>query len=72
VNICSALHVDGPRFQNRNVKGDYNSYSGKERQEHLIYPLSEKDGLGGHVMMDMSGQVRFDSLFMKLIRLTMK
>ena len=59
VSIYNALPGDGPRFENRYVKGDYYSYSGKERLEHLIYPLPEKDGLGVHVTMDMSGQVRF-------------
>ena len=57
VTIYSALPVDGPRFENRYVKGDYYSYLGKERLEYLIYPIPEKDGLGVHVTMDMSGQV---------------
>lgn len=43
----------------RYVKGDYYSYSGQENFNHLIYPIPEKDGLGVHLTIDLSGQVKF-------------
>lgn len=45
--------------ESRYVKGDYYSYSGREKVNHLIYPIPEKDGLGVHVTIDLSGQVKF-------------
>jgi L-2-hydroxyglutarate oxidase LhgO len=59
VDIHNSLPGDGPLFKKRYVKGDYYSYSGKEKIDNLIYPVPEKDGLGVHVTMDLSGQIRF-------------
>ncbi len=59
VEINNMLPDEGPIFENRYVKGDYYSYMGKEKIDHLIYPIPEKDGLGVHVTIDLSGQVRF-------------
>jgi len=43
------------------VKGSYFTLQGKSPFRHLIYPLPEKNlrGLGIHVTLDMSGQVKF-------------
>ena len=43
------------------VKGSYFSLQGKAPFTHLIYPLPETNlrGLGVHVTLDMSGQVKF-------------
>lgn len=46
-------------FHHRYVKGDYYSYNGKESIDHLIYPIPEQDGLGVHVTVDLSGQIKF-------------
>ena len=42
------------------AKGHYFQLSGKHPfTDKLIYPLNEKDGLGIHVTLDLSGKVRF-------------
>jgi L-2-hydroxyglutarate oxidase LhgO len=42
------------------VKGSYFRYSGSDRPfEHLIYPVPVKGGLGVHLTMDLSGEIRF-------------
>lgn len=44
----------------RYAKGHYFQLTGKHPfTDKLIYPLNEKDGLGVHVTLDMSGKVRF-------------
>lgn len=40
------------------VKGHYCSYHGKHPFEHLIYPTPVKGGLGTHLTLDMSGQLK--------------
>ena len=45
--------------KNRYVQGDYYSYSGQEKMEHLIYPIPENDGLGIHSTIDLSGKIKF-------------
>lgn len=47
------------KFKNRFVKGEYYSYSGREKINHLIYPIPTKDSLGIHVTMDMGNRIRF-------------
>jgi L-2-hydroxyglutarate oxidase LhgO len=59
VDIHNSFPGDGPAFEKRYVKGDYYSYGGKEKIASLIYPVPEKDGLGVHVTIDLSGQIRF-------------
>ena len=41
------------------AKGNYFSLSGKNPFKHLIYPIPEKNGLGVHLTIDMSGRARF-------------
>jgi L-2-hydroxyglutarate oxidase LhgO len=40
-------------------KGDYYSYYGKEKINHLIYPMPEDHGLGIHATIDLQGNIRF-------------
>ena len=46
-------------IRNRYIKGDYYSYTGREKINNLIYPIPERDGLGIHVTIDLSGQIKF-------------
>ncbi len=41
------------------AKGNYFSYSGKAPFASLIYPVPDEYGLGIHVTLDMSGNIRF-------------
>ena len=41
------------------IKGDYFSYFGQEKINHLIYPLPERNGLGVHATIDMQKNIRF-------------
>lgn len=47
------------RRQVHYCKGSYFAMSGRVPFRHLIYPLPERDGLGVHLTLDMSGQGRF-------------
>ena len=46
-------------FTSRLLKGEYYSYSGKEKLNHLIYPLPTKDSLGAHATIDLGKGIRF-------------
>ena len=50
---------DGKSFKKRYVKGDYFIYRGKEKIEHLIYPIPNKESLGIHVTQDLTGTIKF-------------
>ena len=41
------------------IKGEYYSYMGKEKLEHLIYPLPNKLSLGIHATIDLGNGIRF-------------
>jgi L-2-hydroxyglutarate oxidase LhgO len=41
------------------AKGNYFVYQDKHPFQHLVYPVPEPGGLGIHVTLDLSGQVRF-------------
>ena len=41
------------------IKGDYYSYSGKEKISHLIYPVPTKDSLGLHITKELDGNIKF-------------
>lgn len=41
------------------ARGHYYSYSGKPPFSRLVYPIAEPGGLGVHVTLDLSGQVKF-------------
>lgn len=46
-------------YQRKLIKGEYYSYSGKEKLKHLIYPMPTKDSLGLHATIDLGRGVRF-------------
>lgn len=48
-------HLPEMRF----ARGHYYTLSGKAPFGHLIYPIADRGGLGIHVTLDLSGQVRF-------------
>jgi len=41
------------------ARGHYFSYSGRPPFSRLVYPIAEPGGLGVHVTIDLSGQVKF-------------
>ena len=41
------------------LKGDYYSYTGKEKLSHLIYPLPTDSSLGVHATIDLGKGIRF-------------
>ena len=43
----------------RLVKGQYFAWQGSHGLQHLVYPLPDRDGLGIHATLDLSGQLRF-------------
>ena len=47
------------RYKLRLLKGDYYSYSGKEKLRHLIYPIPSDDSLGTHATIDLGEGIRF-------------
>jgi len=47
------------KFQLKLIKGDYYSYSGKEKLSHLIYPVPTKNSLGIHATIDLGSGIRF-------------
>lgn len=46
-------------YESKLVKGEYYSYSGKSKLDHLIYPLPQEDSLGVHATIDLNNQIRF-------------
>ena len=47
------------KFKIRYIKGEYYSYTGKEKLEHLIYPLPKEDSLGIHATLDLGNGIKF-------------
>ncbi len=56
-NISKSKHFPIPNV--KYAKGNYFAYHGKHNFKHLVYPVPEKDGLGIHLTLDLSGQIRF-------------
>lgn len=46
-------------YQRKLIKGEYYSYSGKEKLNHLIYPMPNKNSLGLHATIDLGKGIRF-------------
>lgn len=57
--IYNLFHKNPSPLSNRLVKGEYYVYTGEEQLNHLVYPIPERDGLGVHATIDMSGQIKF-------------
>ena len=56
--IANELY-DKERFINNFLKGEYYSYKGKEKLDHLIYPIPTENSLGLHATIDMGAGIRF-------------
>ena len=56
--IANELY-DKKRFSNKFLKGEYYSYKGKEKLDHLIYPIPTENSLGLHATIDMGAGIRF-------------
>ena len=56
--ISNALNQN-ERFKLKLIKGEYYSYSGGEKLNHLIYPLPTEESLGIHATIDIGGAIRF-------------
>ncbi len=58
VEIANSI-LEEKKYQVDYIKGDYYNYKGKEKLEHLIYPLPGKDSLGIHATIDLGKGIRF-------------
>ena len=58
VNLINNL-LEEEKFKLKLIKGDYYSYSGKERLSHLIYPVPTENSLGIHATIDLGSGIRF-------------
>ena len=47
------------RFKNKYIKGEYYTYQGKEKLNHLIYPTPTQYSIGLHVTIDLGKGIRF-------------
>tara|TARA_A100001011_G_scaffold391642_1_gene477546 strand:+ start:570 stop:1652 length:1083 start_codon:yes stop_codon:yes gene_type:complete len=47
------------KFDTQLIKGEYYSYKGKEKLNHLIYPIPSKYSLGLHATIDLGKGIRF-------------
>ena len=57
-NIVNNLREE-KSFQPRYKKGEYYSYTGKEKLNHLIYPIPGEYSLGIHATIDLGQGIRF-------------
>lgn len=58
VEIANNLYEE-KRFRTSLLKGDYYSYRGKEKLNHLIYPIPDKNSLGIHATLDLGRGIKF-------------
>ena len=58
INIANQIS-EKDLYQIDLIKGEYYSYQGKEKLEHLIYPLPNKESLGIHATIDLGKGIRF-------------
>jgi L-2-hydroxyglutarate oxidase LhgO len=47
------------KFKNKYIKGEYYTYQGKEKLNHLIYPTPTQYSIGLHVTIDLGKGIRF-------------
>ncbi len=53
------LIYEEERYKSKYLKGEYYSYSGKEKLRHLIYPAPQEFSLGIHATIDLGSGIRF-------------
>jgi len=58
VNIANTL-CEKDKFKNKFIKGEYYTYKGKEKLNHLIYPTPTKYSVGLHATIDLGKGIRF-------------
>ena len=58
VELSNSL-LEENRHELRLLKGEYYSYSGKEKLSHLIYPIPKKYSLGTHATIDLGHGIKF-------------
>ena len=58
INIVNKIK-DNLTFQPKYKKGEYYTYSGKEKLNHLIYPIPGQYSLGIHATIDLGKGIRF-------------
>ena len=51
--------LEEEKFKLKLIKGDYYTYSGKEKLSHLIYPVPTENSLGIHATIDLGSGIRF-------------
>ena len=57
-NIINSF-LDQDIYKPKYLKGEYYSYAGKEKLNHLIYPLPGEFSLGVHATIDLGEGIRF-------------
>jgi L-2-hydroxyglutarate oxidase LhgO len=58
VKIANELYGE-EKFTNNFLKGEYYNYQGKEKLDHLIYPIPTENSLGLHATIDLGKGIRF-------------
>ena len=58
VKIANELYGE-EKFTNKFLKGEYYNYQGKEKLDHLIYPIPTENSLGLHATIDLGKGIRF-------------
>ena len=56
--IANSIHEE-EKFKNKYIKGEYYTYQGKEKLNHLIYPTPTQYSIGLHVTIDLGKGIRF-------------
>jgi len=56
--IANSIYEE-EKFKNKYIKGEYYTYQGKEKLNHLIYPTPTQYSIGLHVTIDLGKGIRF-------------
>jgi L-2-hydroxyglutarate oxidase LhgO len=56
--IANSIYEE-EKFKNKYIKGEYYTYQGKEKINHLIYPTPTQYSIGLHVTIDLGRGIRF-------------
>ena len=58
IKLSNTIHCK-ERHKLRLLKGEYYTYSGKEKLSHLIYPIPKEHSLGTHATIDLGKGIKF-------------